>query len=148
MREARTDLLKHMTNPLAGPGVWLPLLGALLLSVSARAEPIELDSAIMDNITAGMAAMPERFQITPRIERMQQISTQINMPIANSIAICVLCSPGASANATSIAVGDAQADSIATAFGTAQSDVITTAIGLSRIPPGLIEALRGLGAAR
>ncbi|MEZ5824967.1 MAG: hypothetical protein R3C97_09555 [Geminicoccaceae bacterium] len=75
------------------------------------------------------------------ILRTQQITTRVTMPVANAIAICLLCAPGASANATSIAIGDAQADSIATAMGAARSDVVSTAIGLHWISPELLASL-------
>ena len=117
----------------------------------AEAEPFELSAEIMDGITAGAngvpLTMPREFSITPTILRTQQVTTRISMPVANAIALCLLCAPGASANATSIAVGDAQADSIASALGAARSDVVSTAVGLYRISPELLESLSALASA-
>ncbi len=121
---------------------------SIAISGSVAAEPVELDIPALDNIAAGSSGFPDRRAIMPRIERMQQVSTYITMPIANATAICIFCSPGASANANSLAIGNAQADSVATAFGTAQSDVSTSAIGLSQIPQDILAALRAYGAYR
>lgn len=98
-------------------------LGALATTAAPRAEPVDLSLTDLDELVAGAYEPSWRPVERGSLQRFTSITTSISMPIANSLAICFMCSGDAAAIAISNAFGNghANASSLASGFGEAFS---------------------------
>jgi hypothetical protein len=100
------------------------LLGLAMAATAARAQPVDLDLADLDQITGGASQPTMPLFERSTFDRRTFITSSISMPIANAFAVCFMCSGDAMAVAIAGAFGgDARADagSFASGFGQAFS---------------------------
>jgi hypothetical protein len=97
------------------------LFAAGLLAGELRAEPVDLSLDDLDEMVAGAYEPNWRPIDRGSFQRFTSITTSISMPIANSFAICFMCSGNAAAIAVSNAYGNARADASSFASGLGQA---------------------------
>ena len=101
-------------------------LAAAGLAGPALAEPQALALAQLDGVVAGsLTGLPGSFAL----DRGTLITTEITMPTSTAVAICNLCSRGASAVAQANALGAAQANALAMTSGQGHTLATSTSVG-------------------
>jgi len=115
-----------------GPAARLLAAGLLVAGVltdNLRAEPVDLSLDDLDEMVAGVYEPNWRPIDRGSFQRFTSITTSISMPIANSFAICFMCSGDAAAIAISNAYGNARADASSFASGFGQAFSRADAVG-------------------
>lgn len=104
-------------------------LGLAFLAGAARAEPVDLVLDDLDELVAGAYEPHWRPIDRGSFQRFTSITTSISMPIAQSLAICFMCSGDAAAIAISNAFGNAHANASSIASGLGQAFSRADAVG-------------------
>lgn len=122
-------------------GISAGWLAAVSAAGPAAAQPRSLADGELDRVAAGGLAPEFGMPSAAYIDRSTQITTHLSMPTSTAIAICLLCTGNASANAIANAIGLGQAGAISFSTGEGRSSAIGSAaapflIMLPQLPSG------------
>ncbi len=106
-------------------------IGCLLAAMchgAVQAQPLTLTDAQLDSVAAG-TLLPPPDADGGVLHGGTGITTQISMPTATAVAVCLLCTGDASATAVANAVGLGRADALAFSSGRASTYALSNAVG-------------------